>query len=141
MRDLVQEQHERDKGREREEKAAARTEARRQITCTKNETINAGEVKRLERELKNSFLEITFSSKAIERLYYYKKVDHDLYCEFLEHIKQLSIGQLVAKHDVPRTTPRLWQHDCGNQGKLYYRKQEQTRASFVALIGTENSGQ
>jgi uncharacterized protein YaaW (UPF0174 family) len=73
----------------------------------------------------------SFSDSALARL---DAMEDGKRKVFLDQLRLMHDGKTNAKHEVPGTSPKLWQLDAGNDGKVYYRR-DGVNKFVVELIG------
>lgn len=88
------------------------------------------------REFKPLLPNLEFQDRALERLL---SLEEDQRVVVLQQLKQLDAGNIVAKHEVPRTFPRLYQRDAGGSLRIYYRLNGAPNRVLVHLIGTKST--
>jgi hypothetical protein len=97
-------------------------------------------IKRKTKELSTLLPNVELAERAVERLLGYER-DNILYTSFLQQLRVMNDGLRSDKHHVPHTSPKIFQRDAGNGGRVYYRRVS-TSSIRVELLGdkaTQNS--
>jgi hypothetical protein len=79
---------------------------------------------------------LEFSNEAIDRFCHFEK--GELVGPFENQFMFLNNGFRKDKHHVPGTDPKIFQRDCGPNGRIYYRRIGPDKV-YVELIGDKNS--
>ncbi|HYH00648.1 MAG TPA: hypothetical protein VD837_16065 [Terriglobales bacterium] len=88
------------------------------------------------KELRHTLRNLEFTDRALQSLC---DMPHDRYISFLSVLGQMNEGFLGSKHDVPQTSPKVFQRDAGRDGKIYYRRLKGSTCAIVELIGNKNT--
>jgi uncharacterized protein YaaW (UPF0174 family) len=141
MEEATAEQYRKDSERaKRDEKQRQQVEEKLGAKATKGGREGKGADKKLRNSrnfLKATFPNLQFSNRALER---YKSYEGSvLHSSFASKFRLLDQGNIVDKHHVPATTPKVFQMDCGGHGKLYYRRGSDGHSICIEMLGDKNS--
>lgn len=97
-------------------------------------------IKRKTKELSTLLPNVELAHRAVERLLEYER-DNILYTSFLQQLRVMNDGLRSDKHHVPSTSPKVFQRDAGNGGRVYYRRvgPSSIRVELLGDKATQNS--
>jgi hypothetical protein len=110
-------------------------ESERQVVA-KAET--GAPIEELGRDYANYFPNLNFEDSALAWILSCDKTDRRI---IEGKFRLMNQEQLEGKHEVPGTSPLVWQHDAGHGLKIYFRQERAHRTSVVMLEtkGTQDS--
>lgn len=90
------------------------------------------------KEFKHLLDTLEFTEAALQ---HFCLLPHETAVPFLSEFSQMNKGFLNAKHQVPKTKPKVFQRDAGSAGRIYYRRQDGPATVRIELIGTKGTEQ
>jgi len=98
----------------------------------------AAPVEELRKDYANYFPNLTFDDSALAWLLSCDRTQRRIIESKLKHMNQ---EQIEGKHEVPGTSPLVWQHDAGQGLRIYFRQEDGHRTLVVRLgsKGTQDS--
>ncbi|MFL6415740.1 MAG: hypothetical protein ACJ74Y_08730 [Bryobacteraceae bacterium] len=91
----------------------------------------ASRISALRDDLHSLFPTFYFNDQALKKL---DGIDRAQRRVFYRQLRLMHDGKTHGKHEVPGTSPKLWELDAGNSGKIYYRR-DSTSKLVVELVG------
>lgn len=98
--------------------------------------VSRAEIRRWGKHFSVLLPNVDFTPRALGRWIAYEKTN--LHGHFLREFVSLNDGSLEAKHEVPRTSPKLFVKWCGD-GRVYYRRTNAAGRVHVHLIGDQRT--
>jgi hypothetical protein len=102
------------------------------------EAVATTEVEELERDYANYFPNLNFEELVLAWILSCDKTDRRI---IEGKFRLMNQEQLDGKHEVPGTSPLVWQHDAGHGLRIYFRQESNHRTTVVRLgtKGTQDS--
>jgi hypothetical protein len=109
----------------------AETKARK----ARQSSLQKPNIELMSRDYKRKMPNLVFTAEALKRLC---EMSEEEKGSFEKQLGLMNLGNLDAKHEVPNTRPKLFQRDAGNDGRIYYRR-ENSSLTLIQLVGNKQT--